>query len=335
MTKTILPGSSLRKNLTVSFLGIIFALIILEICCQIYTLYLDKQWEVIKADSSHYFKASKNFVLVYELANNFSLEKDNRRLCINRFGIRELENEITDKPKIALLGDSNVFGIGLSQEQTISSLLQQTIERTGANVKILNFGVPGYGLNELIEYLKIKDKIYEVDHVIYILNPNDFARRNSIYEGADAGLYRMYYQSLIKSPWFIRKAIYRMIKYSSFDDYHKLKASIKWYQWLFKGNKDAGLNQIKEMASYMNEKGSNFTVVLLPAGVAYNENGSYGLAEMYENIGDFLKANNINYINPTNKFRTNVEKYFDHTDHLTFEGNVLMVEILNRYLQDR
>ena len=234
-------GNSLRNNLTASFLGIFFALIVLEIFCQIYALFLDKQWKVIKAAPGHYFKASKNFVLAYELASNFSIEKDNRRLWINRFGIREQEQEISDKYKIAILGDSVVFGIGLSQEQTISFLLQEAINRTGASVKVLNFGVPGYGLHELVEYLKIKDKIYDVDHVIYILNPNDFARRNSIYEGADAGLYRMYHQPLVKSPWFIRKAIYRMNKYSGLDDYHKLKASVRWYQWLFKGNKDAGL----------------------------------------------------------------------------------------------
>ena len=91
-----------------------------------------------------------------------------------------------------------------------------------------------------------------------------------------------------------------------------------------------GYNHIKEMALYANEKGSSFTVVLLPAGVAYNENGSYGLSDMYQNIGAFLKANNINYINPIDKFGSNAEKYFDPTDHLTFEGNVLMAEILRQ-----
>ena len=318
-----------------TLLGLFFALIILEICCQIYTLYLDKQWEAIKANSGHYFKASRHDSLVYELASNFSMEKDNRRLWINRFGIREVENAIYDLPKIAILGDSVVFGIGLSQEQTISSLLQEAINRTGASLKVLNFGVPGYGLDELVEYLKIKEKIYNVDQVIYILNPNDFARRNSIYEGADAGLYRMYYQPIFKSLWFLRKAIYRINKYNTLDDYHKLKASVKWYQWLFKGNKDAGYDHIKEMALYANEKGISFTVVLLPAGVAYNRNGSYGLSDMYESIGAFLKVNNINYIDPTDEFGSNVEKYFDPTDHLTFEGNVQMVEILRRYLEKR
>jgi len=335
LTRKILTGNSLRKNLTASFLGIFSALIILEIGCQVYALYLDKQWKAIKSAPGHYFKASQNATLGYELAGNFSIEKDGRRLSINRFGIRDVEDEIYDIPQIAILGDSVVFGIGLSQEQTISSLLQEAINQTGANVKVLNFGVPGYGLDELVEYLKIKDKIYNVDKVIYILNPNDFARRSSIYEGADAGLYRMYHQPLLKSPWFIRKAIYRIKKYRGWDDYHNLKASAKWYQWLFKGNKDAGYKHLKEMALYANEKGINFTVVLLPAGVAYDENDSYGLSDMYESIGAFLKANNISYINPIDNFGSNVEKYFDPTDHLTFKGNVLMAEILHRYLEKR
>jgi len=323
----------MRKNLLASFMGIIFAVVILETCCQIYSLYLDRQWKTIKEDPDHYYKASHNVLLGYELSDNFSIENDHRRLWINRFGIRELDNQVHDIHKIAILGDSIVFGNVLSQEQTISALLQQSLSRIGASVSILNFGVPGYGLKELLEYLKIKDNIYNVDHVIYILNPNDFARRNSIYEGADAGLYRMYNQPLLKSPWFIRKAIYRIKKYSGLDDYHKNKASIGWYQWLFNGNKDAGYNYIKEMALYANEKGCSFTVVLLPAGVAYNDDGTYELSYINANIGAFLKANNISYINPTDIFRSDVEKYFDPTDHLTFDGNALMAEILHKHLE--
>jgi hypothetical protein len=325
----------MRKNFIAIFLGIFFALIILEIFCQIYALYLNKQWKAIKSAPNHYFKASNNLSLGYELASNFSTQQNNRRLWINRFGIREQENEIYDVPKIAILGDSVVFGIGLSQEQTISSLLQQAIKQTGTDVKVLNFGVPGYALHELVQHLKIKDKIYDVDHVFYILNPNDFARRNSIYEGADAGLYRMYCQPLVKSPWFIRKAIYRINKYSGLDDYQNYKASARWYKWLFKGNKDIGYAHIKAMALYMKEKGTSFTVVLLPVGVAYFENGSYGLADMYESICIFLNANNTNYINPTDIFGSNVEKYLDPTDHLTYEGNVLMAKILQQDLENR
>ena len=105
MTKTILLGNSLRKNIAASFLGIFLTLIIIEICCQIYTLYLDKQWEEIKAAPGHYYRASHNTSLGYELAGNFSIEKDNRRLWINRFGIREVEHEIYDMPQIGILGD--------------------------------------------------------------------------------------------------------------------------------------------------------------------------------------------------------------------------------------
>jgi lysophospholipase L1-like esterase len=323
----------MRKNITASLLGIFLAIIILELCCQVYSLYLDKKWRATRTDPSHYYKASHNFTLGYELESNTRIDKDRGRLWINRFGIRELEQEIYEVPKIAILGDSIVFGNALSQEQTISSLLQQSIIRAGDNVKILNFGVPGYGLAEFVEHLKAKNKIYSVDHVIYILNSNDFTRRNSIYEGADAGLYRMYNQPLIKSPWFLRKAIYRIIKYSGPGDYQKEMASVKWYQWLFRGNMEAGYSDIKKMVLYANDLGINFTIVLFPAGVAYNDDGSYELSYMNRNIGAFLKANDIDYVDTTDRFASNVKEYFDPTDHLTFEGNKLMAEILYKYLE--
>jgi len=198
VTNKNLLGNSLRKNLTASFLGIFLALIILEISCQIYAVYLDKQWDSIKTDPNHYFKASRNDRLGYELAADFSAKQNKKQLWINRVGIREQENEINDKTKIAILGDSVVFGTGFSQEQTISSFLQEALNRDGAIVKVLNFGVPGYGLNELAEYLRVKNEIYGVDHVIYLLNLNDFSWRDTIYEGADAGLYRMYHLPIFK-----------------------------------------------------------------------------------------------------------------------------------------
>ena len=66
----------------------------LEICCQLYTIHLSRQWEAIKAAPGHYFRVSENSTLVYELSSNFSLKKDSRRLSINRFGIRDVEDEV-------------------------------------------------------------------------------------------------------------------------------------------------------------------------------------------------------------------------------------------------
>jgi len=50
-----------------------------------------------------------------------------------------------------MVGDSQVFGWGLSDSETIASRLQQ---RLGANVRVVNHGVPGYGHAEYLEVVK-------------------------------------------------------------------------------------------------------------------------------------------------------------------------------------
>lgn len=53
--------------------------------------------------------------------------------------------------KLHLIGDSQIFGWGLSDEETVASQLQKFI---GDRVQVVNHGVPGYGSYEYIEVLK-------------------------------------------------------------------------------------------------------------------------------------------------------------------------------------
>ena len=100
------------------------------------------------------------------------------------------------------------FGSAHSQDRTIPRLIEDDSGEPGGEV-VLNFGVPGYGARELRELLRVRDAIYCVDRVVYLLNSNDFAWRETLYEGADSGLYRMYNRPGWMIPWFVRKAVYR------------------------------------------------------------------------------------------------------------------------------
>ncbi len=311
---------SLKKPVAI-VVGLVAGLVLLEIGCQVYALYLSHRWSAIKAAPEHYYRVSSSDALVYELASNFSLDQDGRWVRINAHGIREMDDEIpAGRKKIAILGDSVVFGIGLSHEQTLTEVLQQKLDPTAGRVKVLNFGVPGYAFDEILEFLMLKNEIYDVDHVIYLMNPNDFSQRDTIREGADNGLYRMYRLPVLKSPWMIRKAIYRMIKGGKL-------FSVRYYRWLFKGVRETGFSRIRQMASYLRQRDARFSVVLLPAGCAYND-GTYELDDMYGEICAFLEANDIEYVNPVADFSSDPAPYLDETDHLHYEGNVLMAEII-------
>ena len=307
-----------KKNIYAALLGLIFALLLLELFCQMYffTVIVDGFKEMQESEA-HYFKQSDDPVLTYELQPNFHFIKESKEININNQGIRDKENNISNHYKIAVLGDSVAFGINLSDEDTVSSILQQ---KFGSHAKVLNLGVPGYGLPEILRFLELKNSLYSVNHIIYILNLNDFTARNSMYEGGSNGLYRMYKHPTLKSPFFLRKAIYRFYK-------HGKMSSLSWYRWLFRGNKEKGLQIINRISAYAHQHNSKFTILVLPAGVAY-QNETYQLEDISSEILSYLENHEIDYINPEKSFAKDTANLIDDTDHMTSEGSRKLGEII-------
>ena len=254
---------------------LIFALLF-EGFCQIYArLVVFPSLEALRQSDRHFYRASENPVLGYELKPSSKFVNGDRVLRINRFGIRDDSDELFDeKRKLAILGDSVVFGMGHTQEETIPGRVQQQIDPDGERVKVLNFSVAGYAITQLLVQLQEKNRIYDVDDVVYLLNFNDFARHDSVYEGADNGNFRIYVRPTFMSAFFVRKAVYRMQKGDRF-------GSERWYRWFYNGNEERGQTLLSDMARYGRDEGFRFGVVLLPSGLSYSEHG-YGLRDIHE-----------------------------------------------------
>jgi lysophospholipase L1-like esterase len=71
---------------------------------------------------------------------------------------------------VAILGDSIAFGYWVGEEQTFARQLEGML---GGSVQVLNFGVPGYNLEQEIEALRTKAFGYAPDLVIVALCLND------------------------------------------------------------------------------------------------------------------------------------------------------------------
>ena len=73
----------------------------------------------------------------------------------NAFGFRgeEYLYERSDKHRIAILGDSFVWGFGVSNEHIFTNLMEQYSKQP---IEVINFGVPGYGTDQ--EYLLWRKK---------------------------------------------------------------------------------------------------------------------------------------------------------------------------------
>lgn len=306
------------KKLALLAIGLLGAGVLLEGACQaLYAFAVAPQLAAQRNDPAHYFAESGDPALAYRLKPDCRIEKDGRVVRINRHGLRDDRDDLEAPASVALLGDSVTFGIALSQDETPAAALQRL---AGADMRVLNFGVPGYGLEELRREL---DRIFDLcrpDRVCYVLNLNDFSVRGTATEGGDNGLYRMYVRPALKTPFFVRKAVYRFMKGGRM-------SSVRWYRWLYESNKAKGLSIVREMAEFVRARGGEFVVVLFPPAVAY-ENGRFALQDVFDEIAGFLRDNGIPVVAPVAEFGADVRGFQDDTDHLTAAGSEVLARAI-------
>jgi lysophospholipase L1-like esterase len=95
----------------------------------------------------------------------------------NAEGMRDHPPLAADTPqlrRLAVIGDSFVFGLGLAQDDAFSEVLERDLERTGGGRRydVLNFGVPGYSSHEEARVLEHKVLPWDPEVVVvgYCLN---------------------------------------------------------------------------------------------------------------------------------------------------------------------
>lgn len=294
--------------------------------CQVYArTVVFPHLEARRENPRHYYRASANPILGYELAPGAEVVHHGRELRINRYGLRQDGDDLGEgKRRVAILGDSVTFGVFETQDRTIPALVQRELDPSAERILVLNFAVGGYAMAQLAEQLEEKNRIYDVDDAVYLLNFNDFARHNSIYEGADSGMYRTYVRPVVMSPFFVRKAIYRLMKGGK-------NGSERWYRWFFEGNFERGQDLLLRMARDGRDEGFRFGVVVLPSGLSYGEAG-YGLRDLHERLDAFLADAGIPFVDPVDIFGADVETYYDPTDHFHPAGNERMAKLIAEFV---
>ena len=99
----------------------------------------------------------------YELRPGFSGKTYDAILKINSNGFRDLERPISkgdDAYRVAILGDSTTFGVGVEMEQTFPKILESELNRVlNFPVEVFNLGVNSY--NTVNEYSYLRE-IYDV-----------------------------------------------------------------------------------------------------------------------------------------------------------------------------
>ncbi|MBX3402489.1 MAG: hypothetical protein KF699_03655 [Phycisphaeraceae bacterium] len=324
----ILLGTPARRRMTLAGIALLFVAGAFELSCQAYAAVVRRGFAQVMSRPEFYYQRSDRAALAYGLRRNYEREHEQRRVRINSFGFREdSESRFDDHLRVVVLGDSVVFATGLSQEHTISAALQVLLDPGAEAIKVLNAGVPGYALAEMPERLRETLDAYRPHVVVYLLNFNDFALRGSIYEGADNGLYRMFDMPWLKSPWFVRKAVYRVKK-------GDVLPSIEWYEWMYRGTRERNLPRIAEMQQLCRDHGPQFAIALIPIGAGAL--GDARAASLAADIAAQLRSRHgVDVLDPTPAFVVaaadaddGVAGLIDSTDHFTALGCEVMARAI-------
>lgn len=97
---------------------------------------------------------------------------------INSFGMRDQHYKLSASKgvrRIAAIGDSVTFGLGVALENTYSKKLELALNQealTGESFQVMNFGVSGYSTDSELELFKIKARLFKPDVVVvgYVMN---------------------------------------------------------------------------------------------------------------------------------------------------------------------
>lgn len=313
--------------LTLAAFGVIVALAIGEVAAQVMFARQVRGWDEWMADPRHCFVASDNPTLAFQLKPNVAGVFEGHSLRINSHGIRDDSDDLhQDKRRIALLGDSVTFSTSVNQEEAVAARLQQLLDPGAEKIKVLNFGCSGYSLFEMPEHLRRLAKIYKPNEIVFLLNPNDFSERDTIYEGADGGLYRMYVHPTFKLPAAIKKVVYRQHKGGGL-------VSAEWYAWMYNGTKSRAFPMLLELRDEAKRMGADFSVVMLPTFTTSQPEGP-AVKQMYAEIAAFAKTNNIRFADTTEFFAPHMKDWVDESDHNTAAGNQGLAEAIKTLVID-
>ena len=166
------------RKVFVRFLLVFFAtaatLSVVEIFVRIFWNKLSGPAIIPLTLKTHRISANKR--LGYELVPGSVSFEDGSWYRINRDGIRDREYARA-KPegtfRIAVLGDSNTFGLGVELEETWPKQLETELRKNGSLIEVINFGVMGYDTTQEAERIQEKVLAYSPDLIIVGYSLND------------------------------------------------------------------------------------------------------------------------------------------------------------------
>ncbi|MDP2920950.1 MAG: SGNH/GDSL hydrolase family protein [Candidatus Omnitrophota bacterium] len=102
---------------------------------------------------------------------------------VDKFGFRSTGSDFNPAfPSIYCGGDSYTWGEGVLDSETFSGQLLEILKSRGLNYNVLNGGVPGYGVEQILNRMKIECERYNPEYAILLWFERDINRMRNISE---------------------------------------------------------------------------------------------------------------------------------------------------------
>lgn len=120
----------------------------------------------------------------YELVPNVEIALKGAPFKVNSQGLHDREytlEKAAGVTRIAVLGSSHVMGVGVPMEENFENLIEerlnvQTVSGNGRPYEVINFGVAGYGLLQIMSMSENVVPLFEPDIVLFVSHPGEEER---------------------------------------------------------------------------------------------------------------------------------------------------------------
>jgi lysophospholipase L1-like esterase len=170
-------GRDVLAGTILAGIGILFALVMLEVGVRWMHLVPDRFWEpdpvlgarLIPGQHGWWTQEDREFVVPVQ---------------VNHHGLRDIERDYAKAPgvfRILILGDSFVEAMHVPLEKTFPHVLQQELngDAGGARIEVMGAGVSGYGTASELLYFEREGKRYQPDLVVLAFYPGNDVKNNS------------------------------------------------------------------------------------------------------------------------------------------------------------
>jgi lysophospholipase L1-like esterase len=281
----------MKKNIFLFCLSVVFTLVFAEILARVVWFYaMDKRLEFHSPKKS-IFEKSANHRLLYVHKKSFESTNAGRKVITNEFGQRIMPGHSTFKPNpVLMLGDSVAFGYMIEVSDSLPVLLEKMIGDD--NISVINAGVAGYNLPQVLELSKELMPIYRPKLTVYLLHLNDFA-----YDGcraADAGLPYFFDPPKFKLGIYFNRLVY---------EYHLLIAK-DWYEWCYQMNEKKTLKILEALKGQIEGQQCRLVICILPLFGGFNGYDHYPQTVLVQKIKKALNGTGIESIDLRESFVT-------------------------------